>query len=107
MEFDMNFLKTKLKLFVTLVLVFNFVLSSTSYASMEFQEKSTKQNVEKKVKSEKSNDKKESNKLICIVTKEDADPALSMEYKGKVYHFCCKKCVKKFKENPEKYIGKL
>jgi YHS domain-containing protein len=27
-----------------------------------------------------------------------------MEYKGKKYYLCCKKCVDEFKKNPEKYI---
>jgi len=35
---------------------------------------------------------------------EKETPAL--EYKGKVYYFCCYDCPKKFIENPEKYAAK-
>ncbi|MCM8786412.1 MAG: YHS domain-containing protein [Candidatus Omnitrophica bacterium] len=27
-----------------------------------------------------------------------------MEYKGKLYFFCCPGCKEKFKSNPEKYL---
>lgn len=30
---------------------------------------------------------------------------LSVEYKGKIYYFCCGGCPEKFKENPDKYIS--
>lgn len=30
----------------------------------------------------------------------------SMEYKGKMYYFCCAGCPEKFKKDPEKYINK-
>jgi len=31
------------------------------------------------------------------------DAYASMEYKGKMYYFCCASCVDEFKKNPEKY----
>lgn len=31
------------------------------------------------------------------------DAYSSMEYKGKMYYFCCAHCVDEFKKNPEKY----
>jgi P-type Cu+ transporter len=44
-------------------------------------------------------------KLVCPVTGEDADPDVSYAYKGTTYYFCCEGCVKKFKKDPEKYIA--
>lgn len=96
----------KLNLLLILISLITFAYTDFANAAIIPQEKTNKTKTESKADTDKSSDKKESDKLICIVTKEEADPALSMEYKGKVYHFCCKKCVKKFKENPEKYIKK-
>lgn len=59
---------------------------------------------EKNVKYE---DKTRVENLICIVTGEEADPKLKMEYEGKTYYFCCKKCMKKFMDKPQKYIKKF
>ena len=42
----------------------------------------------------------------CLVTGEDIDPKVTVTYKGKTYAFCCSDCVKKFNDNPEKYIDK-
>ncbi|HYS43077.1 MAG TPA: YHS domain-containing protein [Geobacteraceae bacterium] len=46
---------------------------------------------------------------LCPVSGEkvDAKEAISYEYKGKVYHFCCASCVADFKKDPEKYIKKM
>jgi len=33
-----------------------------------------------------------------------SDAYSSMEYKGKMYYFCCASCVDEFKKNPEKYV---
>ncbi len=44
---------------------------------------------------------------ICPVSNEPVDEMgepVQYEYKGKIYNFCCKMCVKDFKKNPEKYI---
>lgn len=59
---------------------------------------------EKNVKYE---DKTTVENLVCIVTGEEADPNLKMEFEGKTYYFCCKKCMKKFKDQPQKYIKKF
>lgn len=58
-------------------------------------------------KNAKYEDKTTVENLVCIVTGEEADPNLKMEYEGKTYYFCCKKCMKKFKDQPQKYIKKL
>lgn len=33
--------------------------------------------------------------------------AVTYEYKGKVYNFCCEVCVEEFKKDPERYIEKM
>ena len=43
---------------------------------------------------------------ICPVSDEEADADLPVTHKGKTYYLCCKKCLKKFKANPDKYTGK-
>lgn len=66
-------------------------------------EQTSKQTTSTK-KSDTQVKKSENENLVCIVSGEEADPNLKMEYNGKTYYFCCKKCIKKFKENPAKYI---
>ena len=45
---------------------------------------------------------------ICPVMNEEVDPKVTtVSYKGKVYGFCCKSCIKKFANDPEKYLKKL
>ncbi|GEM_PF-766419 len=46
---------------------------------------------------------KEAN-LICPVTGEDADSAVSLAHDGTTYYFCCDGCLDKFRENPDKYM---
>lgn len=46
----------------------------------------------------------------CLVSDEDLDSMderVSIVHEGQVYEFCCKPCVKKFHNNPAKYIAKL
>lgn len=43
---------------------------------------------------------------VCPVTGEDAVATVFVEYQGKKVYFCCKKCVKQFGADPEKYIAK-
>ena len=47
------------------------------------------------------------NLVTCPVTETKIDPAKAyskMEYKGKMYYFCCAGCPDEFKKNPEKYV---
>lgn len=50
------------------------------------------------------------NKSTCIVTDNKlgsmGDP-ITYVHNGQEVKFCCKPCVKKFKDNPEKYMSKL
>lgn len=95
-----------------LMLAFIFFVSSSIYANTP-QEKQSKKEVKsekpmqmKETKSDKEGTKvsnSEDQALVCPVSGEEADPSIKMDYKGKTYYFCCNKCLKKFKSNPEKY----
>jgi len=52
------------------------------------------------------NAKNDKGEYICPVLKDPItklDPALSSQYKGKVYYFCCAMCKPKFDADPAKY----
>jgi YHS domain-containing protein len=43
----------------------------------------------------------------CPIMAKKVDKSLTtVTYKGKVYGFCCKSCIKKFAKNPAKYLKK-
>lgn len=45
---------------------------------------------------------------VCPVQGDEVDPEVpAVEYKGKIYGFCCSGCDKKFAANPEKYLKNL
>lgn len=43
------------------------------------------------------------NKCIVMPT-EDIDPSISFTYKDVEYFFCCRRCLKKFQQDPERYL---
>lgn len=46
----------------------------------------------------------------CLVTGDDLDDMderVSTVYQGQIFEFCCKPCLKKFNENPNKYVKAL
>jgi len=43
----------------------------------------------------------------CPVMGGEINKEVFYDYKGKRIYFCCPGCIKKFKENPEKYMKKL
>ena len=45
----------------------------------------------------------------CPVTGEKIQQQgkVTIKYKGKIYNLCCAGCVKQFKRDPEKYLGKM
>lgn len=46
----------------------------------------------------------------CLVTGDDLDEMderVSTVYDGQVFEFCCKPCIKKFNQNPGKYVKLL
>lgn len=91
-------------------LVFSF---SMSFAQEKPEVKNeTKEETVKKVEVQKVDENsvvesKEILNTICPVSDEEADPQITYDYKGKTYSLCCKKCLRKFKKDPEKYISRL
>jgi uncharacterized membrane protein/YHS domain-containing protein len=47
------------------------------------------------------------NPYCPVLTDEKSDPDTMIEYQGKKIYFCCGKCVRKFKAEPEKYLANL
>ncbi len=89
--------------FSALILLAIFLISVNSFA----QEKT---DTKTKVKAETNAAVKEAVtpiNTVCPVSHEDVDPTITYEYKGKTYGFCCKKCLTKFKNSPEKYISRM
>lgn len=50
---------------------------------------------------------KDANTTCPVMTKEDVDPDLFVDYKGKRIYVCCVKCKKRFAQNPDKYMALL
>ena len=42
---------------------------------------------------------------VCGMNVDPAKAAASVEYEGKLYHFCSRGCAEKFKADPEKYLS--
>ena len=42
---------------------------------------------------------------VCGMNVDASQAAASVEYEGKLYHFCCRGCAEKFKDYPEKYLS--
>ncbi len=47
------------------------------------------------------------NMMCPVMVDEEADPEITVQYKGQVVALCCDGCVEKFTENPEKYLANL
>ena len=84
---------------ITLIFAVSFSLTILA------QEK-TKDESENKTFEQKSDSSVVFN-TVCPVSTEEADPEITYTYKGKTYALCCKNCLKKFKNDPEKYISRL
>ena len=41
---------------------------------------------------------------VCVMTVDPAKAASTAEYEGKLYHFCSRGCVEKFRRSPVKYL---
>ena len=104
--------------YVVFVLFLGLSLSSNIY-SQQKEKKEIKKETMKETMKESTQEKettKNSDKTIaegkafnsvCPVTGEDADKEITYTYNGKTYSFCCKKCLKKFKADPEKYSSNI
>ena len=42
---------------------------------------------------------------FCPVSGDKAKSKFTYEYKGKTYNFCCARCIKDFKQDPEKFLS--
>ena len=51
--------------------------------------------------------KKPINTKCAVMPQDDVDPAVTLEYRGKIIGFCCKDCIPDFKKDPEKYMKNL
>lgn len=47
------------------------------------------------------------NPYCPVLADEKSDPNTMIEYQGKKVYFCCSKCVRQFKAEPEKYLHNL
>ena len=47
------------------------------------------------------------NQMCPVMPSEKVDPSLYVEYKGKRIYVCCKKCVKRVKEDPAAWYAKV
>jgi YHS domain-containing protein len=106
---------------IPFVLLFLLVLSINSSAqekkmdmkkkveSTQMKKMEQKKELEKKIK--KNDMKVVDNKpvnTVCPVSAEEIENAdVTATYNGKTYALCCKRCLKKFNSDPEKYISKL
>ena len=95
---------------VILILFLGLSLSSNVY-SQEKEKKETKKETMKEMSKDKDSSKTMAGgkafNTICPVSSEDIDSEITYTYNGKTYAFCCNKCLKKFKADPEKYSSKL
>ncbi len=47
------------------------------------------------------------NEMCPVMPEEEIDPEIFTEYQGKKVYLCCKKCLRKFTQNPEAYAANL
>jgi len=47
------------------------------------------------------------NEVCPVMPEEKADPAITVEYRGKTIAFCCDKCVRKFTADPQRYAMRV
>lgn len=80
-----------------LLFLFLFVVAGSVTLDAGIQEKKEKQ-------------EKKENKIfntVCPVSGEEIEGDYTTTYKGVTYAVCCKRCLKKFEKEPEKYIKNL
>ena len=90
--------------------IFIFGVSKLSFAMMCAQaESSEHKHMESEATLATAKEAVDVGNKICPVSGEKINEKLkaTYEYKGKIYNFCCKACVKDFKKDPQKYIEKL
>lgn len=89
------------KVIVLFVFILAVALTAQVFAQEVTKDANTKTEQTQTVNSDKAFN------TVCPVSGEEIDPEVTYAYNGKTYALCCKSCLKKFKNDPEKYIGKL
>ena len=100
-----------------IVLIFLFGISLTSAVYSQQKEKKENNNTTK-VDTKKNNDSQFDQVVsvtegkpvnsVCPVSGEELDKDQQLvKYKGEIIGLCCKKCLKKIKADPEKYMKRL
>ena len=98
-------------LFAIFTLLLFFSLSAGNYA--QEKQNSSKQETKKEIQKEitKSGDqvveKGTPVNTVCPVSGEEVDQNITYTYQEKTYALCCKRCLEKFKADPEKYISRM
>lgn len=80
------------------------VFSNINIMADEHKKSENEQKSSEKVKKEENKKKPQT---TCPVMGGKINKDIYADYEGKRVYFCCKSCVAKFKEDPEKYIKKL
>ena len=89
---------------VLLVCVFVFGIAGLSLAADAGKEKASSTTIKGAV-----NKPVAVGNTICPVSGEQIDEMTKATYvyEGKIYNFCCPKCIDTFKKDPQKYIKKI
>lgn len=88
-----------------IIFFFVFVLA-VGFSTLIFAQEVTK-DANTKTEQTQTVDSNKPFNTVCPVSGEEVDPEITYKYDGKTYALCCKSCLKKFKNDPEKYISKL
>lgn len=93
-----------MKKFFVIVLAFVLILS---FADVTFAQEKEKKETKTEVKKEEKAASKTPFNSVCPVSGEEIDGDITTTHEGKTYALCCKRCLKKFEKDPEKYIKNL
>lgn len=91
-----------------LIVLLAFFFSATTISVLA-QDQVKAKNSKKEVKKENRKEIKKTVafNVVCPVSGEETDAAITKEYKGQTYALCCKRCLAKFEKNPELYSQNL
>ncbi len=84
-----------------------FFIVGASFSFNSFAQEKTKDDKKDNTTVAQKADSNQVFNIVCPVSHEEADPEITYTYKGVTYALCCKKCLAKFKNDPEKYIARL
>ena len=106
-EYDMRSLLTSVILLSVLAIF--LTLSGCTKNSYEAQEHDTMDLDSKKQSAVEKDTQSSGTKLqtSCPVMGGNIEKTIFADHKGKRVYFCCKMCIAKFEEEPEKYMEKM